>query len=134
MKDTLLTDRQMEVLRMRKQGLTQQAIAERLGTSKANICIIEKSAHENIRRAKETLEFVHTLDASLLCTLQKGSDLMDAPKRIYAEAAPSHIKIRYDSLTLINRIISQVPEKVKGRQILDDIPAYLNEDGEIYFG
>lgn len=134
MKDTLLTDRQMEVLRMRKQGLTQQVIAEKLGTSKANICIIEKSAHENIRRAKEALEFVHTLDAPLLCTLEKGNDLMDTPRQIYAEAAPSGIKVRYDSLSLINRITSQVPEKVKGRRILDNISVYLNKDGEIYFG
>ena len=50
MKDTLLTDRQKEVIRYRKKGMTQQQIADRLGTSKANICTIEKSANENIRR------------------------------------------------------------------------------------
>ena len=33
MKDTLLTDRQKEVIRYRKQGMTQQQIADRLGTS-----------------------------------------------------------------------------------------------------
>ena len=54
MKDGLLTERQMEVLRYRKQGLTQQQIADIISTSKANVCTIEKSAMENIRRAKET--------------------------------------------------------------------------------
>ena len=53
MKDGLLTDRQMEVLRYRKQGLTQQQIADIISTSKANVCTIEKSAMENIKRAKE---------------------------------------------------------------------------------
>ena len=52
MKDGLLTDRQMEVLRYRKQGLTQQQIADIISTSKANVCTIEKSAMENIRRGK----------------------------------------------------------------------------------
>ena len=94
MKDTLLTDRQMEVLRLRKQGQTQQMIADKLGTSKANICTIEKSANENIRRARETLEFLYTLDASELCILESGTDLMAAPKQIYSAAGSLHIKIK----------------------------------------
>ncbi len=61
MKDGLLTDRQKEVLRYRKQGMTQQEIADIISTSKANVCTIEKSAMENIRRAKETLDFLYTL-------------------------------------------------------------------------
>ena len=64
MKDGLLTERQREVLRYRKQGLTQQQIADIIATSKANVCTIEKSAMENIRRAKETLDFLYTLDST----------------------------------------------------------------------
>jgi Tfx family DNA-binding protein len=133
MKDTLLTDRQKEVIRLRKQGMTQQQIADRLGTSKANICTIEKSANENIRRAKETLEFLYTLDATELCTIPAGTDLMDAPKLIYVSAAPTHVKIIYDTLALINRLSSAVPEKFKGRQVREDISVYLNKDGDLYF-
>ena len=133
MKDTLLTERQMEVLRLRKQGLTQQVIADMLGTSKANICTIEKSANENIRRAKETLAFLYTLDASELCTLVSGTDLMTAPAKIYTAASPRNVKIKYDSLSLINRISAAVPEKIKGRLILDNIRVYLNKEGDVYF-
>ena len=79
MKDGLLTERQMEVLRYRKQGLTQQQIADIISTSKANVCTIEKSAMENIRRAKETLEFLYTLDATHLCTIPSGTDLFNVP-------------------------------------------------------
>ena len=133
MKDTLLTDRQKEVIRLRKQGMTQQQIADRLGTSKANICTIEKSANENIRRAKETLEFLYTLDASELCTIPAGTDLMDAPKLIYAAAAPTNVKIIYDTLALINRLSSYIPEKFRGRQVKEDICVYLNKEGDLYF-
>ncbi|HJJ90250.1 MAG TPA: Tfx family DNA-binding protein [Methanocorpusculum sp.] len=134
MKDTLLTDRQKEVIRYRKQGMTQQQIADRLGTSKANICTIEKSANENIRRAKETLEYLYTLDATDLCILSAGTDLMEAPYIIYQAAAPLNIKIRYDSISLINRISSYMPEKIKGRHVKEDIHVYLNIDGDLYFG
>jgi Tfx family DNA-binding protein len=134
MKDTLLTDRQKEVIRFRKQGMTQQKIADILGTSKANICTIEKSATENIRRARDTLEFLYTLDATDLCILSAGTDLMNAPQIIYKAAAPLNIKIRYDTIALINRIRSQMPDKIKGRHVREDIRVYLNTGGNLYFG
>ena len=133
MKDTLLTARQMEVLRYRKAGMTQQAIADKLGTSKANICTIEKSAHENIQRAKETLEFYYTLDAKNLCELAAGTDLMETSKQIYAAASAENIKIKYDTLALINRISRAVPEKIKSRLIKDVISVYITNDGDLYF-
>lgn len=133
MKDTLLTERQMQIIRYRKNGMTQQQIADILGTSKANICTIEKSANENIRRAKETLEFLYTLDAQELCTLGEGIDLMDAPKQVYAAAGQLNIKVRYDTLALINRVNESVPEKIHGRHIKESICVYLNKDGDLYF-
>ncbi|HJJ47222.1 MAG TPA: Tfx family DNA-binding protein [Methanocorpusculum sp.] len=133
MKDTLLTDRQKEILRFRRGGMTQQEIADRLGTSKANICTIEKSAHENIRRAKETLNFIYTLDAEELCIIEKGTDLINAPKQIYEEATRKQIKIRFDTLNLINSICNCVPEKIKGRQVKENICVYMNKEGNLYF-
>ena len=80
MKEGLLTDRQKEVLRYRKQGLTQQQIADIIDTSKANVCTIEKSAMENIRRAKDTLDFLYTLDATHLCTIQQALTCLKCPR------------------------------------------------------
>jgi Tfx family DNA-binding protein len=134
MKQGLLTDRQKEVLRYRKKGLTQQQIAEIIHTSKANVCTIEKAAFENIARAKETLEFLYTLDAAHLCTLKIGLDLLKAPEIIYAEAEKIGIKVKYDTITLINRLRDSNPDKFRGRQVREDVEVYINEDGDLYFG
>ncbi|MDR3102023.1 MAG: Tfx family DNA-binding protein [Methanocalculaceae archaeon] len=134
MKDTLLTNRQKEVIRYRKQGMTQQQIADHLGTSKANICTIVKSATRNIQRAKETLEYLYTLDSANLCVLAAGTDLLETPHLIYQAAATLDIKIRYDSISLINRLSTYMPEKIKGRHIKEDIHVYLNTDGDLSFG
>lgn len=40
--DSFLTDTQIKVLKLRKKGLTQEEIAKMLGTSRANISMIEK--------------------------------------------------------------------------------------------
>ncbi|MBP1928540.1 Tfx family DNA-binding protein [Methanolinea mesophila] len=134
MKEGLLTDRQKEVLRYRKQGLTQQQIADIIDTSKANVCTIEKSAMENIRRAKETLDFLYTLDATHLCTIPAGSDLLEVAPFIYREAAKLGIKVKYDTISLINKLRESSPERFKARHIRENIEVYINEEGDLYFG
>ncbi|MDV2481541.1 Tfx family DNA-binding protein [Methanoculleus sp. Wushi-C6] len=134
MKQGLLTDRQKEVLRYRKKGLTQQQIAEIIHTSKANVCTIEKAALENISRARETLEFLYTLDAVHLCTLQGGLDLLKAPDMIYSEAEKMGLKVKYDTITLINRLRDTNPDRFRGRQVRENVEIYINEDGDLYFG
>ena len=134
MKEGLLTDRQKEVLRYRKQGLTQQQIADIIDTSKANVCTIEKSAMENIRRAKDTLDFLYTLDATHLCTIQAGTDLLEVSPFVYKEAEKLGIKVKYDTISLINKIRESIPERFKARHVRENIEVYINDEGELYFG
>ena len=133
MKDSLLTERQKAILRHRRQGLTQQQIGDLIGTSKANICIIEKSALENVRRAHEALQFMYTLDAGFLCVIPSGADLLTVPETIFREASDRGVKVRYNTIGLINRLCDSVPEHVKARLVKDEIQVYMNDDGEIYF-
>jgi Tfx family DNA-binding protein len=133
MKDGLLTERQMEVLRYRKQGLTQQQIADITSTSKANVCTIEKCANENIKRAKETLDFLYTLDATHLCTIPSGTDLFDVPSIIFGEAEKIKIKITYDTISVINRLRESRPQSYKARRVCEDIIVYITDVGELYF-
>lgn len=133
MKNNLLTERQKEILRYRKEGLTQQQIAEIIHTSKANVCTIEKAALENIRRAKETLEFIHTLNSTHLCTLNAGTDLLDAAEIIYAGAETLGIKVRYDTIALLNHIRESNPNRFRARHIRENVKVYINNDGDLYF-
>ena len=133
MKNGLLTERQKEVLRHRRQGLTQQQIADIIGTSKANVCTIEKSALENVRRARETLQFMYTLDARFLCEIPSGADLLTVPDLIFREASGRGVKVRYDTIGLINRLRESLPEHLQSRFVKDAIQVYLNDDGVVYF-
>jgi len=128
-----LTERQKEILRYRRQGLTQKQIGDIIGTTKANVCTLEKSALENVRRSHETLQFMYTLDAQFLCVVPSGADLLDIPGQIFQEADCRGVKVRYDTIGLINRLQESVLEHVQARFVKDDIKVYLSDDGEIYF-
>ena len=134
LKNSLLTERQKEVLRYRKKGLTLQQIADILGTSKPDIFILEKRALENIRRARASLDSLWTLSTTPICTMKAGSDLFDAIFLFYAEAAKRAIKLPEDPIELINRLRSENPERIHGRYVKVDIALYLREDGEVCSG
>ena len=133
-KDSLLTERQKIVLRYRNKGLTLQQIADILGTSKPDICTIEKRALENIRRAQATLDTLWTLNTTPICTIKAGSDLFEVISLFYAEAAKRAIRLPEDPIELINRLRSENPERIHGRYVKEDIALYLREDGEISSG
>lgn len=129
---SLLTDRQKIVLQYRREGKTQQEIADILQTSRSNVSTIEKAANENLRMAKEALAFMYSLEATLLCTLDAGGDLNHEAFLIYKAAQQLEIKVQYTAGALINRITSAVPEKLHGTIIREDINIYLNENGILY--
>lgn len=129
---SLLTDRQKLVLQYRRAGKTQQEIADILQTSRSNISTIEKAAHENIRMAKEALEYLYMLEATLVCTLDAGGDVTRDAFLIYDTAKQFEIKVQYTTGALINRITNAVPEKLNGTKIVADINVYLNKTGILY--
>ncbi|HKM42234.1 MAG TPA: Tfx family DNA-binding protein [Methanocorpusculum sp.] len=128
----LLTDRQKMVIQCRKEGMTQQDIADELQTTRSNISLIEKSANDNIRLAKEALEYIYSLEATLVCTLSAGSELTREVFLIYKAARQINIKVQYDTGALMNRVMTAVPEKIADGTIKEDINVYLNPSGIIY--
>ena len=44
------------------------------------------------------------------------------------------VKVKYDTITLINRLRDANPDRFRGRQVREDVEVYINEDGDLYFG
>jgi transcriptional regulator len=44
------------------------------------------------------------------------------------------VKVKYDTITLINRLRDANPERFKARQVREDVEVYINQDGDLYFG
>ncbi len=64
-----LTKIQLEVLRLRMTGLTQEEVATRLETTRQNISLVERRAKRNLEKAEETIAAYRKLERSpqLLC-------------------------------------------------------------------
>ncbi len=130
-KDIFLTDKQIEILKLKKKGLSQADIARKLKTTRGNICIIEGTAQKNIEKAKNTLKLYKTLEAPVWVTIATGMDLYEVPAMLFKEADKKHIKVAVDAAMVIVKIKTEVPEKVRGRITLNEIDISSDDAGNI---
>lgn len=127
----VLTRRQAEVLALREQGLRQRDIADRLGTSRANVSNIESSARENVEKATETVGFAEALSAPVRVEIQPETDLYDVPNLIFDAADEAGIKVSYTAPDLMKRISDAASTAIKGRNVKTRLFVSLTTEGAV---
>lgn len=128
---SFLTERQLEVLHLRHQGLSQQDIGERLGTTRSNISILEKRAHQNISRAEKTVQQWMMIRAPITLGAKAGMDAFDLPKMIFAAADERGIHLPITSLDIVVQLRRRAPKLFQRRALEKDVQIYVTEDGMV---
>jgi hypothetical protein len=127
----VLTRRQAEVLCLREQGIAQAAIADWLGTSRANVSSVEKSARENVARARETVAFADALTAPVTLTIEPDTDLYDVPERVYAACDDAGVKVEHAAPALMKRVSDAAGDAVSGRRVSEELLIGVTADGTV---
>ena len=130
-KDLFLTDKQIEILKLKKKGMSQADIARSLKTTRGNICIIENTALKNIEKAKNTIKFYRAMEAPIWVTIPGGTDLYEIPEKIFKAADKKRIKITVDSAMVIVKLKTEAADRVHGRLTNDDIDISVDEHGNM---
>ncbi|QWC18816.1 Tfx family DNA-binding protein [Halorubrum sp. 2020YC2] len=129
--ESVLTRRQAEVLALRERGLRQSDIADRLGTSRANVSSVEASARDNVERARETVAFAEALSAPVRVEIEAGTDLYDAPKRVYDACDEAGVKVNQTAPELMRAIGDRAGDAVRGREVRHRLFVTVAADGQI---
>ena len=130
---SFLTNTQIKVLKLRKKGLTQEEIAKLMNTSRANICMIERRARENIEKAKDTLKIYKDIISPIKLVVDKDTDVFQIPKLIYETSNKHNIHINYNSLELIDMIHNNMKNHIEKRIVKKPFVINILEDGNISF-
>ena len=128
---SVLTRRQAEVLALRERGLSQAIIADRLGTSRANISGIEASGRENVEKARETVAFAEALASPVTVEVEPGIDLYDVPRRVFSAADDADLKVNYTAPELMTEISDTADDAVRGREVHEPVVIGVSVDGEV---
>ncbi|ELZ31940.1 transcriptional regulator [Halorubrum distributum JCM 9100] len=129
--ESVLTRRQAEVLALRERGLRQSDIADRLGTSRANVSSVESSARDNVERARETVAFAEALSAPVRVEIEAGTDLYDAPKQVYDACDEAGVKVNQTAPELMKTIGDRAGDAVRGREVRNRLFVTVAADGQI---
>ncbi|WP_280587018.1 Tfx family DNA-binding protein [Halorubrum sp. Boch-26] len=129
--ESVLTDRQAEVLALRERGLRQSDIADRLGTSRANVSSVEASARDNVDRARETVAFAEALAAPVRVEIEGDTDLYDAPKRVYDACDEAGVKVNQTAPNLMKTIGDRAGDAVHGREVRSRLFVTVDANGQI---
>ena len=127
---SFLTKRQLAVLQMRHQGLSQQDVADRLGTTRSNISILEKRAHQNIARAQRTVQQWMMIRAPISLFVKGGTDVFDIPRMIFAAADEMGIRLHVTSMDILVQLRRNEPRLFHKRVLGRDVRIYMKENGE----
>lgn len=128
---SVLTRRQAEVLALREHGLTQSAIGDRLGTSRANVSAVERSARDNVTRARETVAFADALSAPVRVSIDPGEELYDVPGRVYDAADEAGVKVNHTAPELMRLIGDGAGDAVDGQRVVDPLLVGVTTDGAV---
>jgi len=127
----VLTRRQAEVLALRERGIRQSIIADRLGTSRANVSSIETSARSNVAKARETVAFAEALTAPVRIEVEANQDLYDVPKLVYDACDEAGVKVTHTAPDLMKIVSDEAGDAVKGREVRQDILVGVTSDGTV---
>jgi hypothetical protein len=127
----VLTRRQAEVLALRERGIAQAAIAEWLGTSRANVSSVESSARENVARARETVAFAEALHAPVRVRLDAGTDLYDVPNTVYSACDAAGVKVSHTAPELMKLVSDEAGDAVRGREVTRDLTVGVTSEGTL---
>jgi Tfx family DNA-binding protein len=129
--ESVLTRRQAEVLALRQRGASQAAIAERLGTSRANVSSVEASARTNIEKARETVAFAEALKAPVQIEVDTGTDLYDVPQRVYDACDEAGVKVTHTAPDLMKIVSDEAGDAITGREVSEPLLVGVTGDGNV---
>ncbi|MCL4344012.1 MAG: Tfx family DNA-binding protein [Nitrososphaerota archaeon] len=129
----LLTERQVQILKMRRDGKEYSEIASELGTSVENVFIIEKRALKNIEAARNTLRAANHAGIIGKISIGSGTKLVEIPAYIMAEADRMKVKVMTNFTKIYDDIRYELPGAIKGQELAEGIIVYIMHDGTLFF-
>ncbi|MEM0492143.1 MAG: Tfx family DNA-binding protein [Acidilobaceae archaeon] len=128
-KKGFLTIKQLEVLKLRAQGYTQNNIADIMKTTRENIAVIERRAKSNLIRAIETIvSYIESVSLAKV-EIKKGENTYIAVKRILREANNAKVKLKEHMPEIID-ILKRIGGEEDGK-LNTNIIVYIQKDGSI---
>lgn len=127
----LLTEEQLKVLGFRLDGLKQEKIAGKLGTTRQNVSLIERRARGNLEKAEATLKAYRRLRTAATVELKSNTHLVDVPRLLVDAADDAGVKITIDFALVYKELRDEAGDSISGTRLVKPILLHILRDGKI---
>jgi len=127
----LLTEEQLKVLGYRLDGLKQEEIAEKLGTTRQNVSLIERRARGNLEKAAATMRAYKRLRTAATVELEVNTHLVDVPRMLVDAADEAGVKITLDFSLVYKELRDEAGDSIRGTRVVKPIFLHILRDGKI---
>lgn len=131
MKYGLFNQKQLKILRLRARGFTQLETAKELGTTRANVSMIEWRARRKLEKARETIRVYEALQSSYTVIVEKGTKLAEVPLIVLHEGDKRRIHIQSDIIEIVRLVRAVKPSCVSDGKTIRKIEFKINERGKL---
>jgi hypothetical protein len=128
---TTLTERQVEVLELREQGLTQREVADRLGTTGSNVSAVERAAERNVEQARRTLGLIRTIRSPVRLTVEPGTTFDEMVDTVYERGDEDGVKIAYCRPELYAHLFGQLEGLTTQNRLDAEVEIGLTREGDV---
>lgn len=128
---TALTERQLEVLRLRERGFTQREVAERIGTTDANVSAVERAAERNVEQARRTLEVVRVVRSPVRFSVEAGTYFEELVEMVYDHGDEVDVKVDYSYPELYAHLYEHLEDQAERSHLGSSAEIALTEDGDV---
>ena len=127
----LLTEEQLKVLGLRLDGMKQEEIARRFGTTRQNISLIERRAHSNLEKAEMTLRAYRKLKTAVTVEIKPLTHMVDIPRMLVDAADAAGVKINIDFSLVYKMLRDEAGDSISGTRVVKSILLYILRNGKI---
>jgi Tfx family DNA-binding protein len=127
----LFTKSQFLVLKFRSDGLTQRQTAKALGTSRANVSMIELRAKRNLGLAKGTIRAFESIQSYHSIEIKKGIRLQQIPEIILHEGDRYGIHLKSNIVEIIRMVKSFKSSCINEGKISKKLVFIFNQSGKL---
>lgn len=127
----LLTERQIQVLEMRKQKITQEETARKLGISRQDVSILERRALRNINTAADTLQMAENIGVLKRTRIGAGIHILDVAKEILRFADAEDVRVKSTALGIMTLIQAAAASYLDNGIVTVRLEAVILPDGRV---
>lgn len=129
-----LTEAQFRVLACRGKGLTQRETAVELGTTRANVSMIELRARRRVSMAKQTLEAYRSTLTDHVIRVPKGTMFYDVPSIVLREGDRSGVHLQSSIVDIVRMVKGIRPGCLGAGRTSRNIYFVFNRAGRLRLG